>query len=223
MKLQAYEYNGTIQKNQLYYVNSGNTIIFEELQEDKSVDRVICRFCGNSETYFCMEYRPAQIPKCGHKAADIMVTHMGEVACIHIYDAKRQFGNDDEIFKFVMQVNTTYMDTMALALMAGYENEKQRFRIGVFTSEFAVDEIISQKNYYYDQLVKAQKELSSKSVAIKKKAALNISDLKRKASILSSIINKRVMMQDKQEFDMDVQIMHRVKDGFCCDITFNEW
>ena len=63
MKLQAKKYNeekGKVDKNQIYAVNEQTELIVVEQQEGSS-DRVKCGFKGNSEIYFCKEYRPSSM------------------------------------------------------------------------------------------------------------------------------------------------------------------
>ena len=224
MKLQAKkidEKNSTVIKNQLYAVTEQTEIIVEEQQED-SYDRVKCGFKGNGdcEIYFCKEYRPPQIPEKGHKAADILVAHLGERALFHIYDIKRRFDNDDEIFHYVEQVNTTYYDAQGLSSFTRYGKDKQQYRFGVISSNFPTEIIEQQKEYYEKELAGFERSSKAGNLGILKGSAFRVPELKRKADILSSIIAKKVTMEDGATFDLDVRIMDEIEGGYGCEIVF---
>ena len=224
MKLQAKridEKNSTVIKNQLYVVTEKTELTVEEQQED-SFDRVKCRFKGNSEIYFCKEYRPPQIPEKGHKAADILVAHLGEKALFHIYDIKRRFDNDDEIFHYVEQINTTYYDARALAINTKYEEDKQQYRFGVISSNFLTEIIEQQKEYYEKELEGLEKKSKAGNLGIVKGGTFRIPEFKHKADILSSIIAKKVTMEDGATYELDVRLMDAIEGGFGCEIEFSE-
>ena len=223
MKLQAKridEKNSTVIKNQLYAVTEQTELIVEEQQED-SFDRVKCGFKGNSEIYFCKEYIPPQIPEKGHKAADILVAHPGEKALFRIYDIKRRFDNDDEILHYVEQVNTTYYDAQGLACFTRYGKDKQQYRFGVISSNFPIEIIEQQNEYYKKELADFEKNSKVGSLGIVKRSIFDVLELNRRADVLSSIIEKKVTMEDGATFDLDVRIMDEIEGGYGCEIVFD--
>lgn len=150
------------------------------------------------------------------------MAHLGERALFHIYDIKLRFDNDDEIFHYVEQVNTTYYDARALAINMRYEKDKQQYRFGVISFNFPLEDIREQKEYYEKELAGFKKSSKTGNLGIAKGSTFHVPELKRKSDVLSTIIAKEVTMEDGETFDLDVRIKDAIEGGYGCEIEFSE-
>ena len=221
MKLNGRKYTGDLDNNQLYIVNDTMTLSVDEKQEDGSCDYVECHFKGKGESYFCKEYRPSQSPKNGHKAADILYIRLDDKAYISIYDIKRSFNNDDEILHFIEQINTTYYDAKGTVCFAKYDDEQCQYKIGVITSDFDKEAIEKQRDYYLDLNSKNKEMMQNSSTVLKKVASSKIISANIRYKMLKAIADKKIILNDGKEYELDVQIMHPVTNGYKSCILFS--
>lgn len=122
--------------------------------------------------------------------------------------------------KDVEQINTTYCDAKGLACFTRYGEDKQQYRFGVISSNFPLEDIREQKEYYEKELAGFKKSSKTGNLGIAKGSIFHVPELKRKTDVLSTIIAKKVTMEDVETFDLDVRIMHTIEDGYGYEIEF---
>ena len=209
MKIKATNYNlENIDKNKMYFLKENQDIIFLETHEDEVVEKVVFNITNfdDGEIYFCKEYRPACIYKEGHKAADILVIKLQEVAFVYIYDVKRNFYCDDEIEHFVEQINSTYYDSQGLLKILRYEDSDVTWDFGVVTSSFDEEKIQEQLDFYKNAIENNIEKTNN--LGIRKNYRKPI-DAEKKSFILEHILNKKIILQDKTIHDLNIFIMNK--------------
>ena len=90
----------------------------------------------------------------------------------------------------------------------------------MISSNFPTEIIEQQKEYYEKELAGFERSSKAGNLGIVKGSAFRVPEFKRKADILSSIIAKKVTMEDGATFDLDVRIMDEIEGGYGCEVVF---
>lgn len=196
-------------------IQNQDAFVVEE-QNEGYCDAVNLSFVleDNEAGALSIEYLPPGVSKESHKKADLMCLILNKtraVGKVFVYDIKHHFYNDDEIMRFVEQINSTYRDAKDLACSI-QNNISLTDQIGVITADFDIERINAQRNYYQNLLSEPDKESKIQN-AIKKHRSLTAFSIKRRSEVLSGICMRKIPLESGEDRTLHVIELAQNKDN----------
>lgn len=192
-----------IQANTIYIVDNGFEVKHEEPQQDGSKDVIEIKYNTNNHQYgiYAKEYRPAHVPKKGHKAADLLLMAIDESAkefSAWILDIKVTVGGDEVIFHLIDQWKDSMLHKDNIAMYLKSSGLKETLHIGYITRELQKERIynsIQERKREIDKLDEELKKMPVTTAVISKMRSLDVKKLE--FDVLERFYNNEVVLQDQ--------------------------